>query len=356
MLEIPLLRNLFQSVKKTDIDDVTDRISYFWTTTICFFFALLTGSRMFFGKPIECMMPAEYPSNWGDYIRQYCYITTTYDKEISKNWNATEISSHAVQAYYQWVPMVLILQALSIYFPHLLWKFAQKYNSIDFEHVVKECRKLRYSVASDRDKSIVSIVDYLKMHLSYQGVPGNRNSAGFGSFNSLLHMFSKALTIGVIIGNVIFMNYFFGMGNSPFWGLSMAYNSLTNVDWEDNGIFPRVTYCQFTQKDFVVKNIHTVQCVLMINMLNEKIFAFLWSTSYDIFADTTLGPDGIQLLDLIKEHAGGIVASQIACALLDNMKLRAPSSAISHDSGSLPRNNVYIINEKDFISKAGKSL
>ena len=289
--------------------------------------------------------------------------------------------------------------------------------------MVNECKKLRYSVAGDRDKGIVDIVDYLKMHLSYQKTR-NQNNVGFGSLNSWLYFCSKGLSIAMIVVNILFMNQVFGLGHNSFWGLivsfesfclfidllQMLYKTMTNPYWEESGGFPRKTFCDYQRLTLMSPNVvNTVECVLTMNIMYEKMFVFLWiwfliifvisiinfvqfagiflpfcrrrkadyylrphkscngsdsstgyehfeSTSYDIFADATLGPDGLQLLDFIKEHAGGMVASQIACALLDNLKMRAPSSAVSHDFGSLPRNNVYIINEKDFIGKTGKSL
>lgn len=158
----------------------------------------------------------------------------------------------------------------------------------------------------------------------------------------------------------------------------------------DSGLFPRVTFCDFKKSE--IANLHsiTTQCVLIINMLNEKLFLFLWFW-YLIVALCTfvglvylfvtmvpfyfrerrarhylaainldkytgrqlrqflymkLGLDGLLLLRFIEEHAGALVTRQIAARLWNYYRL--PANRVV-DFGST-------INEPDHVPKLDKMI
>jgi len=64
------------------------------------------------------------------------------------------------------------------------------------------------------------------------------------------------------------------------FGVDMMSHLVSETDWtEDSYVaFPRVTLCDFKIRGQDLGNVqqYTVQCVLPVNLYNEKIYMFLW--------------------------------------------------------------------------------
>ncbi|VEL39460.1 unnamed protein product, partial [Protopolystoma xenopodis] len=178
----------------------------------------------------------------------------------------------------------------------------------------------------------------------------------YGNYLICLYLITKSLYILNVVGQFFMMNRFLGT-NYTFYGLDLLRDITEGYLWQESGNFPRITLCDFEIRKLANKHRHTVQCVLPINMFNEKIFIFLWfwfilvaaiNTSSFLywsyksslranrvhfvrkflklrealepgdkkrsfaFVDNYLRQDGTFILRLVAQNAGELVASEIA--------------------------------------------
>ncbi|KAH3750915.1 hypothetical protein DPMN_185453 [Dreissena polymorpha] len=94
-------------------DDWIDRLNHLYTTIIFIIFTIIVSTKQYVGEPIHCWCPAEFTDAMVDYTNNVCWVSNTYfvhfDSDIPKYEHTkkeTEIG------YYQWVPMILLFQAL----------------------------------------------------------------------------------------------------------------------------------------------------------------------------------------------------------------------------------------------------
>lgn len=110
--------------RQTNYDDLLiDRFHHRYTVAglICFFIAL--SSYQYLGDPIQCWVPAQFTDEYETYANQLCYIQNTY--HISRTEVVPQDASmrrERTLKYYQWIPFLLLLQALLFALPKFLWK------------------------------------------------------------------------------------------------------------------------------------------------------------------------------------------------------------------------------------------
>uniref|UniRef100_A0A914MVJ6 Innexin n=1 Tax=Meloidogyne incognita TaxID=6306 RepID=A0A914MVJ6_MELIC len=255
---------------KVQLDDFVDRLCYKATSTLLFVFALLTTIDTF-GKPINCMVPAEFTEIWSNFVHQYCFVTGTY----VKNYDADGVMEKVFVGYYQWVPFVLVLQAVTMYLPYLFWDFCQSWSTdVDFSHINSLCAKARTDEAANRtvhlDKAAKQIYQVAK-HRGFHGI-------GFGAV--YFYLVFKFCNSVVIVSQIIFLAVFCGK-NDLLWGIKFAGEMVAgnSLYWDKFGYFPRVAYCSFG-RDFLGSSsgnlVQEARCTLGFNVINEKIFLILF--------------------------------------------------------------------------------
>ena len=225
---------------------------------------------------IDCMHGGSIPD---EVINSYCWIKGTFivplhykDFNTEVGWDVSQTgvgpynpgkTEIEVKAYYQWVPFVLFLQGLMFYLPHLVFKTVEE----------RKVKRLLGGLArfnlnrGKREEGIESLAKYLVQTLTEH----DRWSLNiFGA---------HCLYLVNVVGQIFFTDFFLGYEFSTY-GVSAA----SFVEMEEEGrtdpmsrVFPRVTKCTF-HKYGPSGNIqrHDAQCVLPINIINEKIYVFLW--------------------------------------------------------------------------------
>uniref|UniRef100_A0AC34RM35 Innexin n=1 Tax=Panagrolaimus sp. JU765 TaxID=591449 RepID=A0AC34RM35_9BILA len=375
MLGIPFLDDAINKwFRPQQFDDPVDRLNYFVTATLLAFFATMVSAKQYVGSPIQCWMPTEFKGGWEQYVEDYCFIQNTYyvplDREIPVDHEERREKEFG---YYQWVPIILALQAIMFYIPNWLWKTLHQQSGLDLRTAIADAAKLRAMRHCDRNGEVEKLCTYISETLEInEGRPLPRRVLCFrigrhlGSYVSTLYIFIKLLYVLNIFLQFVILNNFLGTPHS-FWGLDTMLQLIQGQDWTDTHVFPRVTLCDFQVRRLANLHNYTVQCVLMINMFNEKIYLFIWfwfafvliSTVINFFytlvtlvppgsrerkvfdllnqhqladvvntpetknvvrrfANSALCPDVVLLLRFVEGHAGAIVARDIAAKLFYN--------------------------------------
>ena len=97
----------------------------------------------------------------------------------------------------------------------------------------------------------------------------------YGNYLVVLYVFCKLIFIANVIGQLFALNAFLGT-DFHLYGIDVMRSLANGEDWTASPRFPRVTMCDFKVRRLGNVQRYTVQCVLPINLFNEKIYLFLW--------------------------------------------------------------------------------
>ncbi|KAL3253501.1 hypothetical protein MRX96_054581 [Rhipicephalus microplus] len=248
MLVAPLHRAV--KINRIVLDNQIFRLHYKATSLLLLMFSILVTSTQYFGEPIDCIQHDSVPAN---VIRTFCWIHSTFN--VPAAFNATVgvdgVPHPGIQkytpdevrryyGYYQWVCMVLFLQAACFYVPRYLWKCYEQglIRSLvqDLDCPIKEdadvCRKTEV------------VARYVRNHLNMHG-------RYFGWYVT-----AEVLNFVNVLGQILLTDAFLGNMFTTFG------TDVLNHHNED----PDVRNDPY---DLGVPAHHQ-------NIINEKIYIFLW--------------------------------------------------------------------------------
>jgi len=273
-------------------DDFIDRLNHYYTVIILIIFTVIISTNQYVGDPITCWCPADFTENRVDYTNFVCWVSNTYYIPM-QHQIPTQIDHRTDKelTYYQWVPLILLTMALLFKIPRMAFKVFSASSGISLDRLAGLAKETQYAKPQDRHDRLTYIVKYLDQWLS--GVSEYRAGmcvrirqklgeaccfiCGRHSGNYLVTaiIFVKILYFGNCVAQLFLLNTFLGT-NYNVYGFEVMQSLAMGEDWTTSPRFPRITLCDFEIRQMTNVQRWTVQCVLPINLFNEKIFIFLW--------------------------------------------------------------------------------
>lgn len=285
----PLCEHLMDNFKRLDIDNI-DRLNHRYATLFFILASVVVIVRMYVGELINCWAPAQFADHWVAYANSLCWISNTYyvpptEHDIMAAGNRTEI------AYYQWVPLMLLAQALMFYIPCALWGVINKSLGADIKRIITLLRQEENMNPENREKMCLVIAKHLHRLFNITNTYPKSGLMGrlknrliesqigcgrrFGNFLVAFYILLKLMHLGNI-GLQFYMLHFFLGTNYTFYGVEVLSQLVSDGSYDASRHFPKVTLCDFEIRTFGKNIPYSVQCTLPVNIFNEKIFIAIW--------------------------------------------------------------------------------
>lgn len=269
-------------------EDAIDRLNHKISLVIFCVLAIVVTTTQYVGETIKCWSPAQFTESWVEYADNVCWISNTYYIPMSEQDVLTAPKKEIV--YYQWVPLVLFLQAFMFYLPNIFWVVLSRSIGLDINGIAKWLRSMDAFNIDQRDSSTKFIAAHVDRAFKYSRnyrkswcpqLKEKMANAGcffgkrYGNFLIAIYIITKLLYLGDVLLQLYLMNHFLGT-DYLFYGIEVLRDLATSGVFKESRHFPRVTLCDFTVRAIGKNQPHTVQCTLPINLFNEKIFIFVW--------------------------------------------------------------------------------
>uniref|UniRef100_A0A094ZPJ7 Innexin n=1 Tax=Schistosoma haematobium TaxID=6185 RepID=A0A094ZPJ7_SCHHA len=239
-------------------EDLADRANFQWNVIVLLLCMVLVTMRQYFMTPLVCYLPTTVSGvNADSYITNLCWIEGTFPINLTSG-----IVPHKLQEWDALRPQQMT---------NLITKEDGEKRQKMVQHIAKTLELLLFNRREYRTMDTLN--NSFRRSLSF--MPGKRHG------NNLIYVYLTIKILYSIIGFFqLYLMYFFLRFNSYEGYWLFGYRLLTDIingkQWTETQIFPRVGMCRHTLQHVGASNTLFAQCVLPINMLNEKIYIFLF--------------------------------------------------------------------------------
>ena len=99
-------------------------------------FAIVVSTNQYVGEPITCWTPSYFSGSWDEYTNSYCWIQNTYYVPF-EDYIPRQGEKRDMIPYYQWVPIILLIQGLLFYLPTMIWRKLNSRSGIDANSIME---------------------------------------------------------------------------------------------------------------------------------------------------------------------------------------------------------------------------
>ena len=245
------------------IDNKMFHLHYKATVIILMIFSVVVTCRQYIGDSIHCI----FNDISLDAMDTLCWsrLKRHMDIEVMQPGVDTQVnhSKSVMYKYYHWVCFILFLQAILFYVPRYLWK---TWEGGRIKMLVQDLN----NPFVDKDRKTERkrlLVDYFVVNLHTQ------------NYYAFRFFFCEVLNFVNVVGQFFFMDYLFD-GEFGTYGFDVfRFVGMPPEDSNDpmSRVFPKMAKCtvyKFGVSGSMQKN--DGMCVLPLNIVNEKIYLFLW--------------------------------------------------------------------------------
>ncbi|XP_076461187.1 innexin unc-9-like isoform X2 [Babylonia areolata] len=286
-------------------DDVVDRLHHNASLLLLLLFAAGTALQEYAGEPINCWTPNTYPQeHYTQHVNGYCW-THPLRYPISSQQDLLEQRRviNFGTAFYRWVTLIFVLQAMLFKLPNVVWNYLNRQSGASLSKLRDLLVEAQLN-KEERHQRMDEAAQYLHSWLAAYRTPSPRRMLGreirklaclfqgcgrrSGKYICTVYLTVKVLYLLNVVGNFVLLTVFL---DAEFWryGITVLNSVLINGDWSDPVNFPRLLICDFRLHQSVQagettdssssssdSKVHTVQCILSINMILEKLFVLQW--------------------------------------------------------------------------------
>ena len=290
-----------RAIKGDFIDSLHSKV------TVIFLFAnlILIAIKQSADKAILCWLPTHFSGPQKDFAHQFCWINSTYWYGSEDKADKFAHSQRSEISYYQYIIFILSIQCVLFFLPALIWKHLISGSILFVNSSIKAANRsflIKDSMASFKNQLENNKKNNLSNDFSSRSISlisEKQKKILLGNMEPLLpkgdhhtnlipvHLF-KFLTLKYLflklfyIVNLIFQFYFLSRAFKTNF-VSYGIEFFQSV-WHDGNQFfitkefPILTLCDFFVHMPLNKQYeNTIQCLLPVNILIERLYFLIWA-------------------------------------------------------------------------------